>query len=284
MILLSVNRILAGLVSLLLFPVVVMAEPVWRSDFDEAVTEGVRNYKPVILFFLNTKWSPSSRVLRQTLFSSSEFDEYAKKCVLMEIDCTPGVSLPVGRKDTNDKLVRRFGVRTFPTVVIVDAKDETPYGLFWGYDYPAKLFVEYLSAPKSDPKSKVFYRMLIEAHISKASTKEGRFSAEKMQLEDILRWSARLGFENELNNARQLRDLEAVEVVLGKIFGDFSGPATAMRPVWKAEALFKIDSSAGKQVQLLLDEARVLAGDNPEISRYIDNFQERVRRSTATSK
>jgi len=59
------------------------------------------------------------------VFSTEKFKQWAKKnVILVEVDFPKHKELPPELKKQNDELQRRFGVRGYPTVIFLDAKEK----------------------------------------------------------------------------------------------------------------------------------------------------------------
>nr|MCU0781790.1 thioredoxin family protein [Akkermansiaceae bacterium] len=91
----------------------------WTADLDKALAQAKKENKLVLVEFTGSDWCPPCMFMREKVFSKKEFVAKAsEKFVLVEID------MPRGDQETakkNEPTVRKFKVRGFPTIVLLDA-------------------------------------------------------------------------------------------------------------------------------------------------------------------
>ena len=91
----------------------------WTTDLDKALEQAKKEDKLVLVEFTGSDWCPPCMLMREAVFSKKEFvTKASEKFVLVEID------MPRGDKETaarNEPTVRKFKVRGFPTIVLLDA-------------------------------------------------------------------------------------------------------------------------------------------------------------------
>lgn len=108
----------------LLFSVALIhAQANWTNNFDKSFAEAKKEKKPLLVLFTGSDWCPPCKMLEKNIFSSSEFEEYAKKnLVLMKADFPrrPENQLPKEQQQLNQDLSQKYGIRGFPTVIIID--------------------------------------------------------------------------------------------------------------------------------------------------------------------
>ena len=96
----------------------------WEDNFDEAKEIASKQNKPLLLFFTGSDWCGPCKMLHKDFFESEKFVNLAKKeLILYEADFPRRKDLltPEKRKE-NYKLQSKYGVRGYPTIVILSSK------------------------------------------------------------------------------------------------------------------------------------------------------------------
>ena len=120
----SFRSILLGSLALIALTVgSVSAKPGWLTDFKQAQAEAKANNKLMLVDFTGSDWCGWCIKLDKEVFAKPEFQEYAKKnLVLMEVDFPRRKTLSAEQKIQNQELAARHGVQGFPTIVVLDAE------------------------------------------------------------------------------------------------------------------------------------------------------------------
>jgi thioredoxin-related protein len=95
----------------------------WTNNFDKSYEEAVKKKKPILVLFTGSDWCPPCKMLEKNIFSTSEFEEYAKKnLVLIKADFPrrPENQLTKELQQHNQNLSLKYGIRGFPTVILMD--------------------------------------------------------------------------------------------------------------------------------------------------------------------
>ncbi|MCP4414024.1 MAG: thioredoxin family protein [Gammaproteobacteria bacterium] len=93
---------------------------VWKTDFKRASSKAKSSGKYMLLNFSGSDWCGWCKKLDKEVFSKSTFKRFASKnlvCVLVDFPRSKRQS--ARQKQTNADLARRFGVRGYPTVLIL---------------------------------------------------------------------------------------------------------------------------------------------------------------------
>ena len=95
----------------------------WTDDFDAAKAQAAKEKKLMLVDFSGSDWCGWCMRLDEEVFSKKAFiDEAAKDFVLVLIDSPRDKSkLSEKAKEQNPKLVKEYGIRGYPTVLILDA-------------------------------------------------------------------------------------------------------------------------------------------------------------------
>ena len=96
----------------------------WNDDFETAQKLAARDAKPMLVLFTGSDWCPWCVRLEQEVFAKAEFATVIPKemvPVFLDFPRDEGLVTPVQRS-RNEALARKYGIRGFPTVLLVDAK------------------------------------------------------------------------------------------------------------------------------------------------------------------
>lgn len=97
----------------------------WHTDFDTAQQLAVKENKHVLINFTGSDWCPWCIKLDANVFSTSEFAEFAAiELVLVKADFPQKEQLSQAQAAANQKLARKYAVRGFPTIVVLDPQGE----------------------------------------------------------------------------------------------------------------------------------------------------------------
>lgn len=98
----------------------------WMTDFDKALEKAKAEQKMVLLDFTGSDWCGWCIKLNKEVFSTKEFKDYAKEnLVLVEVDFPRSKKLSAKLQKQNDELMKRYGIRGFPTIIVLDSEGET---------------------------------------------------------------------------------------------------------------------------------------------------------------
>lgn len=140
----------------------------WMDDYDAALKKAAAENKHIIIDFSGSDWCGWCKRLDKEVFDTDAFRKGAKdKYVLLMIDSPNDPSLITEKaQKQNPKLVDKFGINGFPTVVVLNPKGEEVVRL--GYErggpekYLEKLDAEITLGPEIkkfiDPIEKILSR------------------------------------------------------------------------------------------------------------------------------
>jgi len=104
----------------------------WTDDYEDAVEEAKETNLPILLFFTGSDWCGYCIRLKKNVFDERDFEEFANgNLVLVEVDF-PRSGLSGSQEKENNALKKQYGVTGYPTVYIIDPKEET-LGRIGGY-------------------------------------------------------------------------------------------------------------------------------------------------------
>lgn len=93
----------------------------WLTAFPAALKEAKAQKKLVLVNFTGSDWCPWCQKLDKEVFSTPDFQQYAKEhLVLLEIDFPQRKRQSEGLKQQNKELADRYHIEGFPTIVLLD--------------------------------------------------------------------------------------------------------------------------------------------------------------------
>lgn len=102
---------------------VAAAELVWLTDLDKAQAQAKAENKLVFINFTGSDWCGWCMKLKKEVFDTPEFADYAKtNLVLVEVDFPRRKAQSPELKKANAALQKKYGVRGFPTLIVLDGQ------------------------------------------------------------------------------------------------------------------------------------------------------------------
>jgi thioredoxin-related protein len=113
----------------------------WSEDYQQSVAKGKAENKLVLLDFTGSDWCVWCKKLDKEVFSTPEFQDYAKNhLVLMEVDFPQAKPQPANIKAQNDKLQSKFKIEGYPTVIVLNPEGK-PVGQLGYMEGGPKAFI-----------------------------------------------------------------------------------------------------------------------------------------------
>ncbi|MEM9479702.1 MAG: thioredoxin family protein [Verrucomicrobiota bacterium] len=98
------------------------SEAVWHTDFEKAKELAKSLSRPLLLDFTGSDWCGWCIKLDKEVFSEKSFKSYAaENLVLVELDFPNRKKQSVEEKKQNEALAKKYGIRGYPTILLVDA-------------------------------------------------------------------------------------------------------------------------------------------------------------------
>lgn len=134
------------------------AEPVegrqsikWQTNYEQAVQQSKSASKPLVLFFTGSDWCGWCNKLDDEALETPEFASAAgNKFIFMKLDFPLYSSQDQQIKAQNKKLQEKFGVRSFPTIVLIDPKTNQQIGVTGYRPGGGKSFADHLNKMVDD--------------------------------------------------------------------------------------------------------------------------------------
>lgn len=101
------------------------AEDKWLQRYDKALEQAEETGKPVLVNFTGSDWCGFCIRQEDEVFSTDEFKAWAEEnVVLLELDFPRSKEQSDELKQQNRELQRKYEVRGFPTVLVLNAEGE----------------------------------------------------------------------------------------------------------------------------------------------------------------
>jgi protein disulfide-isomerase len=98
------------------------AKPGWLTNFDQAQKEAQSKNRLLLMDFTGSDWCGWCIMLDKEVFSKPEFKDYASKnLILLELDFPRRKQMPPETVAQNERLLAKYGIQGFPTVVVFDS-------------------------------------------------------------------------------------------------------------------------------------------------------------------
>jgi len=105
----------------------------WLDDGKAAFETAKEKQLPVLLLLTGSDWCPYCVKLKKNALDKSEFKNFAKdNLILLYADFPDQTKLPEELSKQNNELAKKFGVRGFPTTIIL-SPDGKELGRIVGY-------------------------------------------------------------------------------------------------------------------------------------------------------
>ena len=136
---------LAILATLLFATSALFADDSWKTDLPKAIEQAKSEKKMVLIDFTGSDWCPPCKSLHSKVLVSEEFTKFAKdNLVLVELDFPKAKPLSDEIKAANKELAKKYGIKGYPTVIVLDGEGKelfrkVGYGGTPAADYVAEL-------------------------------------------------------------------------------------------------------------------------------------------------
>lgn len=143
----------------------------WTQDYDAALKLAQKEKLPVLLNFTGSDWCSWCRLMQRNVFSQANWKQYAgDKMMLVTLDFPKNKNLVSAEYAArNNRLQQQFGVRGYPTYIVLDSDGKTVLGkLGAGRDKTAQSFI------KEMDDVLLFSEGVIEKTINSLSTEKAK--------------------------------------------------------------------------------------------------------------
>ena len=120
----SVSAAALAAVAVVLVAAPTLASEEWLTDYEEALAESTRSGKPVFVLFTGSDWCPHCRTLEDRVFETSEFQSWSEEHVVLLMLDLPESGISPAVRSERSRICIKYGVRTFPSVLVLDSFGE----------------------------------------------------------------------------------------------------------------------------------------------------------------
>ncbi|MFP6874613.1 MAG: thioredoxin family protein [Verrucomicrobiales bacterium] len=175
----------------------------WTMDFDAAVEKAAKEKLPLMLNFTGSDWCGWCKLMDRGVFAEKEWQQFAANNVLLVTLDFPNDKNIVPEKyvSRNNDLKKQFGVRGYPTYVVLDSDGKSKLGqLGAGRDKtPASFIDEFKGVIRMSTAS---IEAFIKANPDKADAYKAAIKEDKDAKEALANWTSTKPKRNEENNKK----------------------------------------------------------------------------------
>jgi protein disulfide-isomerase len=117
----------------------------WLVNLEEAQMLAAENGLPILVDFTGSDWCGWCIKLENEVFSKQEFIEYANEnLILVKLDFPRAIKQTTETKMYNSNLASKYGIRGYPTILLVNSEGEVLAQT--GYQYGGAVkYIEHLN-------------------------------------------------------------------------------------------------------------------------------------------
>ena len=184
----------------------------WTMDFDAATKLAAEKKLPMILNFTGSDWCGWCKLMDKQVFAEEEWKKYAaENVILVTLDFPNDKSIvPEKYVKRNEELKAQFGVRGYPTYVVLDSDAKTKLGqLGAGRDKtPSSFIQEFKGVARMSAAS---IESFIKANPDKAEAYKAAIEEAKAAKKSLTDWIKTGPVRNEENNKKYAGFLERIQ-------------------------------------------------------------------------
>lgn len=118
----------------------------WHANIEDALERAKKHDKRVFVFFTGSDWCTWCHRLRDEVFDHQEFQDYVKKNMeMVMLDFPRSIEQDKATEEYNQEQARKYGIRGFPSVIILEKDGEVAMQLGYQEGGPVK-YVEYMQS------------------------------------------------------------------------------------------------------------------------------------------
>lgn len=98
---------------------------VWLDSYETAIAQSQQTGKPILADFTGSDWCHWCVKLKQDVFVTDSFQAWANEnVILLELDYPKRSPQSADLKQQNQQLASRYGVNSYPTVLLIDGNGQ----------------------------------------------------------------------------------------------------------------------------------------------------------------
>jgi protein disulfide-isomerase len=100
-------------------------KPIWTTSYKTAIKYSKKYDRPILINFTGSDWCGWCIKLKDEVFDKKEFKDYVStNLILLEADFPRRKRIDKKTLATNKQLAEKYGVKGYPTILLIDAKGE----------------------------------------------------------------------------------------------------------------------------------------------------------------
>ena len=167
----SVSTAVLAVAAVVLVAAPTQASEEWLTNYDEALAESTRSGKPVFVLFTGSDWCPHCRTLEDRVFATSEFRSWSEEHVVLLMLDLPESGISPAVRSERSRICIKYGVRTFPSVLVLDSYGEKILEEKGYRGTPASTWIKRLAAKVPAPEAIAALEQPILTSLSEAVDK-----------------------------------------------------------------------------------------------------------------
>lgn len=172
----------------------------WMTNYDEAVNLSKTTQRPIVLFFTGSDWCGWCNKLEKEVFDTPDFSGAAgEKFIFVKIDFPMKTKLEPSLHAQNEKLQKKYAIRSYPTIVLLDS-DQQPVGMTGYKAGGGKQYAQHLMKMANDYSAyKQQMRRLGAKDVSGKELKRLYQKATELGLKNDQNLIIRVGMDSDLS-------------------------------------------------------------------------------------
>jgi len=193
----------------------------WTMDYEAAAALAAEKKLPILINFTGSDWCGWCKLMDKNVFAEEQWKTFAAENVVLATIDFPRDKTIVPEKfvEQNKALKEKFGIRGYPTYIVLDHDAETQIGkLGAGRDKTPESFITEFKALMRKSASGI--QAYIEANPEKAEAYKAAIEEEKAANKALADWLETKPERNEENNAKFAELSERIKAATEKL-GEF---------------------------------------------------------------
>jgi thiol-disulfide isomerase/thioredoxin len=124
----------------------------WLTNYDDAMVAAERTGRPVLTLFTGSDWCPHCKTLENNVFSTEIFREWADSNVVLLMIDLPQNGISQAIRSERSQVCIKYGVRTFPSVLLLAADGEKLAGQSGYTGQSAEVWLAQMTGHMPSPK------------------------------------------------------------------------------------------------------------------------------------
>ncbi|NDC64520.1 MAG: hypothetical protein EBZ59_11180 [Planctomycetia bacterium] len=122
----------------------------WLTNYEEAMDASRRVGRPVLTVFTGSDWCPHCKTLEENVLSTEDFHSWAEANVVLLMVDLPQAGISQATRSERSQVCIKYGVRTFPSVLLIGTDGEKLAGQTGYTGQPAAAWIAQMAAHLPD--------------------------------------------------------------------------------------------------------------------------------------